>query len=622
MTYRGTFMFVLHSHLPYARLAGRWPHGEEWIHEAAAETYVPLLETLYDLAEEGVTYKINIGITPILAEQLADPLILQHFEEYLDERIAAARRDILFFSGLPVDSELPLRAEGRVVVTDEKATAIDARIVTEQRAAVESEAEAGGNPPRPAVVTTYEPVPTAEPHLRYLAEWYKIHYENVKRAFKHRFGGDLIGAFRRLQDDGYIEIVTSAATHAYLPLLSRDSTIAAQLQVGRVSYQRLFGRRPRSFWLPECAYRPAYYSRGQLRVGLETFLAEHDYSVFFTEAHTITGGQPVGMAAGDIVGPYGQIKRRYVIPTVSDMPKRDTSTFQAYFVSDSAAGEGALHHSGVAILGRNAATGQQVWSAHLGYPGDFDYREFHKKAGTSGLKYWRVTGANHDLAVKDYYHPDWAAYKVEQHAEHFAHLVADQLREYYTETGSPGVVVSSYDTELFGHWWFEGVLWLEKVLRHLANDPSIELRTATEYVHAEPPTSVLHIPESSWGAGGNHFTWNNTDTRWMWTPIHDVELRMEGLVIRYPDPTPEERTVLNQIAREALLLQSSDWPFLVTTGQARDYAIQRFNQHLERFTKLADSLDRKQPDVALAEQYYELDKVFPDIDYRWFRARE
>ncbi|NOG49518.1 MAG: hypothetical protein HND48_08780 [Chloroflexi bacterium] len=125
-----------------------------------------------------------------------------------------------------------MRAEGRVVVTDEKQTAIDSRIVTEQRAAVEAEAEAGGNPPRPTVVTTYEPVPTAEPHLRYLAEWYKIHYENVKRAFKNRFGRDIIGAFRQLQDDGYIEIVTSAATHAYLPLLGRDSTISAQIHTG------------------------------------------------------------------------------------------------------------------------------------------------------------------------------------------------------------------------------------------------------------------------------------------------------------------------------------------------------------------------------------------------------
>lgn len=621
MTYRGTFMFVLHSHLPYARLAGRWPHGEEWIHEAAAETYIPLLETLYDLVEEGVHFKLNIGLTPVLTEQLADPLVLEHFDQYLDERIAAARRDILFFTGLPVDAELPLQAEGRVLVTDEKATSLDARTVSEQRALLEAEAQAGGNPPRPAVVTTYEPVPTAEPHLRYLAEWYKIHYENVKRAFHNRFNRDIVGAFRRLQDDGFIEIVTSAATHAYLPLLGRDSSISAQIQTGIASYQHHFGRRPTSFWLPECAYRPAYYANNHLRPGIETFLAEQEFSVFFTETHTITGGQPVGMAAGDIVGPYGQVKRRYVIPAVNDMPRRDATTFLPYYVSDTAAGEGAFHHSGVAVMGRNAATGQQVWSSNLGYPGDFDYREFHKKAGTSGFKYWRVTGATLDLAYKDYYHPDWAAYKVEQHAEHFAHLVGDQLREHFNKTGQPGVVVSSYDTELFGHWWFEGVLWLEKVLRHLSSDPNIDLMTATEYVTATPPNDVLHIPESSWGAGGNHFTWNNTDTRWMWTPLHEAELRLEGLTIRYAEPTEDETIVLNQIAREALLMQSSDWPFLVTTGQAREYAIQRFNQHLERFTKLADSLDRAKPDRALAEQYYELDKLFPDIDFRWFRAR-
>lgn len=621
MTYRGTFMFVLHSHLPYARLAGRWPHGEEWIHEAAAETYIPLLETLYDLVEEGVRFKLNVGITPVLVEQLADPLILEHFNQYLDERIAAARRDILFFSGLPVDSDLPIQSEERVLVTGEKATAIDARAVSEQRALLEAEAAAGGNPPRPAVVTTYEPVPTAEPHLRFLAEWYKIHYEHVKRAFNNRFGRDIIGAFKRLQDDGFVEIITSAATHAYLPLLSRDSSIAAQLQTGVASYERHFGRRPTSVWLPECAYRPAYYNQNHMRPGLETFLAEQNLGLFFTETHTITGGQPVGMAAGDIVGPYGQVKRRYVIPSVNDIPRRDATTFQAYYVSDTSAGDDAFHHSGVAVMGRNAATGEQVWSANLGYPGDFDYREFHKKAGTSGFKYWRVTGATLDLDFKDYYHPDWAAYKVEQHAEHFAHLVGDQLREYYEKTGEPGLVMSSYDTELFGHWWFEGVLWLEKVLRHLAHDPSIDLMTATEYVETYPPSRVLHIPESSWGAGGNHFTWNNTDTRWMWAPLHEAELRMEGLTIRYQEPTAEEESVLNQIAREALLMQSSDWQFLVTTGQARDYAIQRFNQHLERFTKLADSLDRSVPDTALAEQYYELDKLFPDVDYRWFRAR-
>ncbi len=623
MASNGTFMFVLHSHLPYARLAGRWPHGEEWIHEAASETYVPLLETLYDLSEEGVKFKLNIGITPVLTEQLADPLILQHFDQYLDDRIAAAKRDMLFFSGRSVDGDLDaaLKLDTPLHVMDEEQTGLDARAVTEARAAVEAEINAGGNPTPPYVVTTYEPVPTAEPHLRYLAEWYKVHYENVKRAFHTRFNGDIIGAFKRLQEDGYIEIVTSAATHPYMPLLGRDSSLRAQIQTGVASYVKHYGRRPTSFWLPECAYRPAYFTRDGVRVGLEQHLSEYDIRVFFTETHTITGGQPVGVATGEVVGPYGQIRRRYVVPNMHEFPKRDATTFQAYYVSDTAAGDNALSHSGVAVIGRNAQTGQQVWSSSSGYPGDFDYREFHKKAGTSGLKYWRVTGSKLDLAVKDYYHPDWAAYKVEQHAEHFAHLVSDQLREHKAKTGESGLVMSSYDTELFGHWWYEGVLWLERVLRHLANDPSVDLKTANEYITETPPKQVLHIPESSWGAGGNHFTWNNTDNRWMWAPVHEAEIRLEGLVIRYPNPTDDEKFVLNQIAREALLLQSSDWPFLVTTGQARDYAIQRFNQHLERFTKLADSLDRRRPDRALAEQYWELDKAFYDIDYRWFRAR-
>jgi 1,4-alpha-glucan branching enzyme len=134
-----------------------------------------------------------------------------------------------------------------------------------------------------------------------------------------------------------------------------------------------------------------------------------------------------------------------------------------------------------------------------------------------------------------------------------------------------------------------------------------------------PPKRVLHLPESSWGAGGNHFTWDNGETRWMWGPIHEAEARMEALARRHSDPSPDERAVLNQAARELLLLESSDWPFLVTTGQAREYAIQRFSQHVERFNKLAGSLESGQPDADLAAELYELDKVFADIDYRWFQ---
>ncbi len=593
----GAFTFVLHSHLPYARLAGRWPHGEEWIHEAASETYIPLLQTLYDLRDEGIKFHITIGITPILAEQLADQDVLDHFDQYLDEKIEAAKKDMAYFERQAPPEQI---IDATPLISD---PAVEVELLEEV-----------------AVVAPAETPSTADPHLRYLAEWYKNWYEQIKADFDHRFNRDFIGSFKQLQDEGFIEITTSAATHGYLPLLSRDSSIQAQLKTGVNSYKRLFGRDPTGIWLPECAYRPAYIAEGgRKRPGLETWLAKEGLKVFFSETHTITGGQPVGVAAGEVIGPYGAIKRRYVIPSSKTMPERQATTYQPYYVSETIAGPGAEEHSGVAVIGRNNRTGMQVWSAEWGYPGDFDYREFHKKAGTSGLQYWRVSGAKTDLAHKDYYHPDWAAYKVDQHAEHYAHLVGDLLREYHKQNGGKfGLISSNYDTELFGHWWFEGVTWLGKVLRHLASDPDVELTTASRHIAQHPPEEVLHIPESSWGANGTHFTWDNHDTHWMWEPIHEAEQRMEALVAKFPNPSEAERYVLNQAAREKLLLESSDWPFLVTTGQAREYSIQRFSQHIERFDQLVQSLEEGRPDRALAEELWELDKVFPNIDYRDF----
>jgi 1,4-alpha-glucan branching enzyme len=172
---------------------------------------------------------------------------------------------------------------------------------------------------------------------------------------------------------------------------------------------------------------------------------------------------------------------------------------------------------------------------------------------------------------------------------------------------------------LFGHWWFEGVDWLAGVLRRLATSEKVELTTASAFLEENPPQTVLNLPEGSWGAGGNHFVWDNADTHWVWPIIHAAESRMKAAVGGHEDASDDERKVLNQAARELLLLQSSDWPFLITTGQAKEYAIQRFQQHVDRFDALLDSLEKGSPDVELAEQIWEKDKVFPDIDFRWFR---
>ena len=563
MAATGAFTFVLHSHIPYARQAGMWPHGEEWIHEAIAETYVPLLNALTDLHEEGVKIALTVSITPILAEQLADPDVIDHFVEYAAERAAWAAADVKRF---------------------EK---------------------------------------SGEPQMRDLAIYFHHWYARILASFQDRFQKDLIGAFRALQDAGVIEVSTSAATHGYLPLLARDSSIHGQIHTGAQAYRRHFGRDPKAIWLPECAYRPAYFDEEQgreiRRPGIETFLAEEGLLVFFSETHTVEGGRPVGKAAGEAIGPYGAVVRRYAVPSLEHGEQLEPgTTYLPYWVGD-APGQ-------VAVLARNNRTGQQVWSAEFGYPGDFWYREFHRKDAESGMQYWRIGGAGVGLGEKPPYDPTRASQRVREHADHYVHLIEQHLGDYHRESGRIGVISSAYDTELFGHWWFEGVDWLKHVLRGLASSETVALTTASRFVTEHEPTQVMALPESSWGAGGGHFTWLNDDTKWVWEPIHAAERRMEELVARFPTAEGQQLAMLNQTARELLLLQSSDWPFLITTGQAKEYASERFVSHTERFNALADIAERNAPlsaeEHALLAEIAQRDNPFPTINYRDFAERQ
>lgn len=555
---QGAFTFVLHSHIPYCRQAGRWPHGEEWIHEALLETYLPLLEALWDLRAEGVPFRSTVGLTPVLVEQLRDPLIHDHFIDYAQRVLAAAEAD----------------------VARHRSTGAD--------------------------------------HLAGLARMYADRFHRLLTAYRDRYGADVVAAFGDLQTSGHLEIATSAATHGYLPLLDRDSSVTAQIGVGVETYTRVFGRPPRAFWLPECAYRPARrvaLDHGSYeRPGIERLLEEWGIRVFFSESHTVEGGRPVGKAAGDAVGPYGELVRRYgPSEEAAELAPRGT-TFEPYRVADSS----------VAVIARNRRTGIQVWSAQHGYPGDPAYREFHKRDGHSGLRYWRVTGPEVGLAEKAEYRPEVADERVREHARHFVALVEEEIAQYHAATGRYGIVSAAYDTELFGHWWYEGIDWLREVLRLLAASPVVDLVTASDFIDTHPPASALDLPESSWGQGGGHFTWLNVDTAWMWPIIHGCERRMEALVADIDPAADSAPDALRQAGRELLLLQSSDWPFLISTGQAREYAIMRFQQHVERFDQLAGALERTAaPEArALAAELFERDRIFPDLDLRLFHSRE
>jgi 1,4-alpha-glucan branching enzyme len=326
----------------------------------------------------------------------------------------------------------------------------------------------------------------------------------------------------------------------------------------------------------------------------------------------------VGKAHGGAVG-YAPIPARLVPPIQGYTPPSERTTFLPYWVRTPE----------VAVLGRNAKTGEQVWSGSVGYPGDPWYREFHRKDPPNGVQYWRITDNKADLGAKAIYNPWQAQERVHAHAQHFAGLVEAEARAFYDGAGRPGLVVAAFDTELFGHWWAEGVDWLGEVLSLLAQSAVVDLTTAGDWVAAHPPEAVLDLPESSWGEAGTHTTWLNDETRWMWKLIHAAERRMEGLVARHPAAAGDLAAVLAQAGRELLLVESSDWEFLQTTGQASTYAAERFTDHLARFQDLAlaaehaalgEALDPGA--VARAAAYFDRDNLFPDLDYRVFAARE
>lgn len=554
----GSFVFMLHSHLPFYRKAGMWPFGEENLYECMAETYMPLLEVIGDLHDEGIKAKLTVGITPILAEQLNDEHLKEGFIKYLDSRIEAVKEDLSRY-------------------------------------------------PNETVAHSQ--------HLAYLAKFYFDWYSNTKDKFINKFNKDLISEFARFQELGCIEITTSAATHCFSPLMSTDSNLNAQFKIGSESSKKLFGKQPRGTWLPECAYRPGYEgvdSNGNKfwRPAVEVTLQNNNIEYFFVESHQIEGGVSVGSRRS--IGVYGNIE---YIP-LPPRPATGLSTYEAYW----------LPEAQVAVMGRNDRAGYQVWSAADGYPGDGCFREFHKKDENSGMHYWRITSPSTDLGDKMLYDPVLAKSKIDENSDHYTNVLYHLFNDHKKATGKNGLIMVSFDTELFGHWWFEGVEFIKQVITKLSKhmEGTIDRCTASEYLDKNPPTAAIALPESSWGQGGHFWVWQNHQTEWMWPIIHAGEKRMQALAAKY-SVIPQDKVLhraLNQLAREAVLVQSSDWPFLITTWQARDYAVERFRKHQENFEQLATMIENNAIDESYLISLESINNPFADLDYRSFTPIE
>ena len=572
----GFFTLVLHSHLPYVMEHENTPHGEDWLYEAVAESYIPLLNSLNRLVREGISPKITISISPVLAEQLIDPEFKLGFSEYLEKKIFDAANDRTHF--------LYYRNS----------------------------------------------------NLGNMARTWQVYYDSVLEDFEVKYHSNILNAFKKLQDDGHIEIITTAATHAYLPLLSQDSSIDAQIKSALKTHTRVFGKPPKGFWLPECAYRPAYSwtppvsskagRRPYMRKGTEEFLAENGLSYFVTDTHLLKGGRSFGI----YMQRYQALRKLWGAFTSQyhTLPEDEQkSTFKAYIASSEKKG-----NAPVAFLTRDPKTALQIWSGEAGYPTDPSYLDFFKRYLPGRHRYWRNTSLRSDLADKQEYDSKAADAKITVHAQHFVKLVIDSLTQEFQTTGKPGIICAPFDTELFGHWWFEGPKFIYQVLKGIAaasEESGVQLGVAGDFVADSHPTEEISIPEGSWGEGGFHYIWLNEWTYWMWKHIYDAEIDMQDMVEEYSKHSDTRvQEVMQQCARELLFLQSSDWPFFLTTWTARDYVESRFTQHYQNFIRLAQLVEHlvKSGDVDFGEWNFYQDclktnRIFNDIELEWFRQK-
>ncbi len=505
----GSVVLLLHAHLPFVRHLDRDDRLEEvWLFEALTETYIPWLQRMDALAAAGRTLPITVSLSPPLMSMLADPILQARYRRHL----------------------------GRLL-----------------RLADQEERRTRGNPPFDRLSRMYAT------RFESIADWYLQH------------DGDVLGAFRHWASQGWMELWTTAATHAFLPYLSQESAVKRQIETGLKAFEDVFGQRPHGFWLPECGYRP----------GLERILTE--YQVAYT-----------------IVEPgLGVPEAAYCRPF-------------------------AVNGGEVAALFRAPEACRRIWDAHGGYPGATVYRDFYRDIGfdltdaelsgalhppgirrATGFKYWRITGPTDQKAPYD---PERASAEVRRHAVDFAAYVQEWLQRAGAEGCGKPVLTLAFDAELFGHWWFEGIDWLAEVL------PQLPLAHPARVI---PPTQALpsqSVAFGSWGRGGGGDVWCNPRNDWIYPRLARAESAMDEIAEVARGDDDQARIVADQALRELLLAESSDWAFMLDADRAPDYAEERITTHLDRLSRLWAMLrGREAADPTWVGAVCQEDRIFPKL---------
>jgi 1,4-alpha-glucan branching enzyme len=421
--------------------------------------------------------------------------------------------------------------------------------------------------------------------LNALAKMYFDRYSEAREIFDKKYGRDLTKAFKKFYEAGKVELITCCGTHGFLPMMDMyKPAIRAQVKTAVDTFKETFGDIPKGIWLPECAYHP----------GHDAILGEFGIKYFFVETHGVLFGSP--RPKYGVYSPY-------------------------------------LCESGVAVLARDLESSKAVWSSKEGYPGDYNYREYYRDIGfdleydyikpyindcgtrvNTGIKYHKITG---ESSEKGLYNRQAALDAAASHAGNFMFNREKQVEHLEGMMDRAPIIVSPYDAELFGHWWFEGPEWLNFLLRKIHCDQDkVKTITPGAYLEMYDKHPVITPSMSTWGHKGYNEVWLDGANDWIYKHLHKMAELMTKAADEYNDPSDMERRVLNQMAREVLLAQSSDWAFIMQTGTFVEYAVNRTKEHIGRFLEFNAQLRRGKIDKHLLEQAEGKYNIFESIDYK------
>jgi 1,4-alpha-glucan branching enzyme len=523
---QGHLSLVLHAHLPFVRHPEHERFLEEnWLFEAITETYIPLIQVMDGWLRDEMETRLTMTLSPTLCAMLLDPLLQDRYVRHLERLTELAEKETF---------------------------------------------------------RTHW-----DPQVHALAQMYLRRLHGTRDTY-FSYGRNVVGAFRKFQELEKLEILTCGATHAVLPLLANHPpSVRAQILVARDHYRSCFGRDPRGFWLPECAYAE----------GVEPFLQEANIRWFITDTHGVL---------------YARPRPRYGVYAPIFTP------------------------NGLAAFGRDLDSARQVWSRQEGYPGDESYRDFYRDIGFdldldyvkpylpdpdqrtfTGIKYHRITGG---APEKQVYDRDAALRVAAGHAGHFLGARIGQIQQLAAIMERPPLVLSPYDAELFGHWWYEGPEFLDYFVRKAIYDQqTFSLVTPHEYLRMYPTQQVATPSPSSWGEEGYWRVWLNESNEWIYPHLQIAQQRMTELARRLAQPHGLAERALKQAARELLLAQSSDWPFILRTGTSPEYARKRVTDHVLRFTSLYEQLTSGRIEEERLAQMEAVGNLFPDVQPGYWR---